>query len=119
MQFKVEELIKVGYFFQLFSLSQRFWLAEKLRSHVTITLRDKSRYDLIVEMSQSFVGGHVWSTWSCDILNWAVFRLEDRFWWQCTFEWIVIFVEDKDTSGSVLKPFKFYWNPIGLDWNLS
>ena len=63
VQFKVEELIKLGYFFQLFSLSQqRFWLAEKLRSHVTITLRDKSRYDLIVEMSQSFVGDHVWST---------------------------------------------------------
>ena len=55
--------IKLGYFYQLFSLSQqRFWLAEKLRSHVTITLRDKSRYDLIVEMSQSFVGDHVWST---------------------------------------------------------
>ena len=62
VQFKVEELTKLRYFFQLFSLSQRFWLAEKLRSHVTITLRDKSRYDLIVEMSQSFVGDHVWNT---------------------------------------------------------
>ena len=53
MQFKVEELIKVGYFFQLFSLSQRFWLAEKLRSHVTITLRDKSRYDLILKINET------------------------------------------------------------------
>ena len=40
----------------------RHLTADELRSHVTITLRDKSRYDLIVEMSRSFVGDHVWST---------------------------------------------------------
>ena len=35
------------------------------------------------------IGDHVWSTWSCDN-----FSIENRFWWQCTFEVIVILVED-------------------------
>ena len=38
----------------------------------------------------SHAGDHVWSTWSCDILNGVVFRLRIDFWWQHTFERIVI-----------------------------
>ena len=63
------------------------------------------------------VGDHVWSTWSCDILNWVVVRWRIDFWWQCTFERIVIMSKTSVRSWSpnvlgsvsVLKPV-----PVGV-----
>ena len=38
---------------QKFRLSQRFWPPTGLRSHVTITLSNKSRYDLILKINET------------------------------------------------------------------
>ena len=55
-QFKEEKLMQLGFFFsggkEKILLPQRFLAADELRSHVTITLRDKSRWDLIVKINE-------------------------------------------------------------------
>ena len=57
VQFKEEKPIQLGHFFsgekQKSRLSQRFWPPTGLRSHVTITLRDKPRYDLILKINET------------------------------------------------------------------
>ena len=53
VQFKEEKgIFFSGFSGEQFSLSQRFRLADGLRSHVIITSCDKSRYNLIVEINE-------------------------------------------------------------------
>ena len=47
VRFKEEKLIQLGHIF--FSGEKQKFRTDGLRSHVTITLRDKSRYDLILK----------------------------------------------------------------------
>ena len=53
VQFKEEKLIQLGHFFfwreTEISFITKILAVDGLRSHVTITLRDKSRYDLILK----------------------------------------------------------------------
>ena len=56
MQFKEEKLIQLGIFFRReteISFITKILAADGLRSHVTITLRDKSRYDLILKINET------------------------------------------------------------------
>ena len=58
VQFKEEKLIQLGHFFFFWreiesSFITKILAADWLRSHVTITLRDKSRYDLILKMNET------------------------------------------------------------------
>ena len=43
--------MQLGYFFFWREIT-KILAADELRSHVTITLRDKSRYDLIVKINE-------------------------------------------------------------------
>ena len=52
LQFKEEKLIHLGHFFFWRETELRL-AADGLRSHVTITLRGKSRYDLILKINQT------------------------------------------------------------------
>ena len=47
VQFKEEKLIQIGLFIT------KILAADGLRSHVTITVRDKSRYDLILKINET------------------------------------------------------------------
>ena len=58
VQFKEEKLIQLGHFFFFWreteiSFITKTLAAVGLRSHVTITLRDKSRYDLILKINET------------------------------------------------------------------
>ena len=57
VQFKEEKLIQLGHFFSWreieISFITKILAADGLRSHVTITLRDKSRYDLILKINET------------------------------------------------------------------
>ena len=57
VQFKEEKLIQIGLFFsgekKKISFITKILAADGLRSHVTITLRDKSRYDLILKINET------------------------------------------------------------------
>ena len=57
MQFKEEKLIQLGHFFfwreTEISFITKILAADGLRSHVTITLRGKSRYDLILKINET------------------------------------------------------------------
>ena len=56
MQFKEQQLIQLGIFFRReteISFITKILAADGLRSHVTITLRDKSRYDLILKINET------------------------------------------------------------------
>ena len=57
VQFKEETLIQLGHFFFWREIEILFitkiLAADGLRSHVTITLRDKSRYDLVLKINET------------------------------------------------------------------
>ena len=57
VQFKEEKLTQLGHFFFWreieISFIKKILAADGLRSHVTITLRDKSRYDLILKINET------------------------------------------------------------------
>ena len=56
VQFKEEKLIQLGIFFWReieISFFTKIFAADGLRSHMTITLRDKSRYDLILKINET------------------------------------------------------------------
>ena len=57
VKFKEEKLIQLGHFFfwreTEISFITKILAADGLRSHVTITLRDKSRYDLILKINET------------------------------------------------------------------
>ena len=57
VQFKEEKLIQLGHFFfwreTEISFTTKILAADWFRSHVTITLRDKSRYDLILKINET------------------------------------------------------------------
>ena len=56
VQFKEEKLIQLGHFFWReteISFITKILAADGLRSHVTITLRDKSRYDLSLKINET------------------------------------------------------------------
>ena len=57
VQFKEEKLIQLGHFFfwreTEISFITKILATDGLRSHVTITLRDKSRYDLILKINET------------------------------------------------------------------
>ena len=57
VQFKEEKLIQLGHLFfwreTEISFITKILAADWLRSHVTITLRDKSRYDLILKINET------------------------------------------------------------------
>ena len=57
VQFKEEKLIQLGHFFfrreTEISFITKILAADWLRSHVTIILRDKSRYDLILKINET------------------------------------------------------------------
>ena len=56
VQLKEEKLIQFGHFFsgeKQISFIKKILAADGLRSHVTITLRDKSHYDLILKINET------------------------------------------------------------------
>ena len=57
VQFKEEKLIQLGYFFFLernrISFITKILAADGLRSHVTVTLRDKSRYHFTLKINET------------------------------------------------------------------
>ena len=57
VQFKEDKLIQLRHFFfwreTEISFITKILTADGLRSHVTITLRDKSRYDLILKINET------------------------------------------------------------------
>ena len=57
-QFKEEKLMQLGVFFGReteISFVKKILATDELRSHVTIPLGDKSRYDLIVKINENFI----------------------------------------------------------------